>query len=98
MRREQHQALAGGAFGPDAFDGFEDGRGFQQHAFAAAEGTIVDGAMPVVRPVAEIVDVDLDQAGFGGVGDHAVLEGAVEEVREDGEDAENHLGANVRAL
>ena len=78
--------------GPDAFHGFEDGRGFEQHAFAAAEGPIVDGAMPVVRPGAEVVDVDLDQAGFGGFGDDAVLEGALKEVGEDGEDAEDHGG------
>ena len=69
LRREQEDALSGLALGPDAFHGVEDGRGLEQHAFAAAERAIVDGAMAVVRPVAKVVDVDLDQAGFGGFGD-----------------------------
>ncbi len=49
--------------------------------------------MAVLRPGAEVVDVDLDQAGFRGFGDDAVLEGALEEVGEDGEDAENHINS-----
>jgi hypothetical protein len=36
--------------------------------------------MTVVCPVPEIVNLDLDESGFGGFGDDAVLEGAGEKV------------------
>jgi hypothetical protein len=53
--------------------------------------------MPIVRPLAEVVDMDLDQTGFGGFRYDAVLERAVEEIRKDGEDSEDHyLAANER--
>ena len=34
------------------------GSGFEDHAFAAAEGAVVDGAVTVVGEGAEIVDAD----------------------------------------
>jgi hypothetical protein len=37
------------------------------------------------------VDADFDDSSFGGFGDDAMLEGASEEVGEDGEDVETHL-------
>ena len=52
---------------------------------------IIDRAMAVMRPGAEVVNVDLEPVGFRGFGDHAVLKGALEEVGEDGEDAKNHV-------
>src|SRR5579863_4029919 len=97
LSREQHQALLGGSLGPDAFHGFKNGRRLQQHAFAAAEGTVVDGAVTVVRPVPEIVDLDLDKAGSRRVGHYAVFEGTVEEVGEDGQDAESHFWPRMNA-
>ena len=38
--------------------------------------------MTVMGPVPEIVNLDLDESGFGGLGDDAVLEGTGEKVRE----------------
>ena len=58
---------------------------------------VVDAAMTVVSPVPEIVDVELDQAGLSGIGHYAVLEGACEKVREDGEDAEDHFWPRMDA-
>ena len=90
LRRKQNDPLIRAALGPDAVDGVKDGRGFQQHAFAATERAIVDGTMAVMRPGAQVVNVNLDQPGFRGFGDDAVLERALEEVGENGEDAEDH--------
>jgi hypothetical protein len=47
--------------------------------------------MTIMRPGAEIVDEDLEQAGFRRFGDNAVLEWAFKEVGEDGEDAKGHF-------
>ena len=46
--------------------------------------------MAVVRPVPQIVDLDFDESRFGCLSDDAVVEGALEEVREDGEDVKTH--------
>ena len=47
--------------------------------------------MTVVGPVPEIVDLDFDESSFGGLGDDAVMEGAREEIGEDGEDVKNQI-------
>ena len=47
----------------EGFDGFEDGLGLEDHAFAAAEGAVVDGAMAVVGEGAQVVGGDGDLAG-----------------------------------
>ncbi len=68
------------------------GCGLEDHAFAAAEGTVVYGAVAVVGEGAEVVRGDLDCAGGDGAAEDAVIEHAGEEVREDGEDVEAHGG------
>ncbi len=40
----------------------EDGFGLEDHAFAAAEGPVVDGAVAVVGKGAEVVGADVDLA------------------------------------
>jgi hypothetical protein len=71
-------------------DALEDGLGLENHAFAAAEGTVVYGAMAVVGEVAQIVSGDLDRAGGDGAAENSVVERAGEKTGEDGEDVEAH--------
>lgn len=88
---EEHDAAAGIALrtaGEDGFDGFKDGFALQEHAFPAPERSVVDGAMAVVGPVAEVVELDVEEAGFTGSVNDAMVERAAEEVREDGENVE----------
>ena len=40
-------------------DAIEDGLGLENHAFAAAKGTVVYGAMAVVGEVAQVVEGDV---------------------------------------
>ncbi len=87
---EQDDAAVGGALGPDGFDGGEDGFGLEDHALAAAEGAVVHSAVAVVGPIAEVVDEDADEAGLAGACEDAAVEGAAEELGEDGEDVEGH--------
>ena len=47
--------------------------------------------MAVLSPVAQVMNVDADQPGFGRSSDDAMPEGTVEEIGEDGEDVEDHL-------
>ena len=71
LRGEKDDGLAGeiaGGFRCDAefFEGaLEDGLRQEDHAFAAAEGTVVHGAVAVVGPVAEVVGVDEDRPEGG---------------------------------
>ena len=76
--------------------------GLKHHAFAAAEGPVVDGAMPVVGVVAQVVHVHLDQLRGKRSAQDAVSEnacwsrarglsedaGRTEEVREDSDNVE----------
>ena len=64
--------------------------GLQHHAFAAAEGAVVDGAMAVVGEVAQIVDAHLDQSFGQRAAQNAVLEDAGEEAGKDGDDLKAH--------
>ena len=74
----------------DGFEGFGEGLGFEDHAFASAKGTVVDGAVTVVGEVAEVVGADFYEAGGDGALDDSVLEDAGEEAGEDGDDVESH--------
>jgi len=96
---EQNDGFAGGGWigkagGPgcdvEGFDALEDRLRFEDHAFAAAEGTVVDGAVTVVGPVAKVVGVDLGDAGAQGAFEHAVVERAFEESGEEGDEVESH--------
>lgn len=102
LRGEQDDGLAGGVatgLGRDLerFDAIEDGFGLEHHAFAAAEGTIVDGAMTVMREAAEIVGVDFGGAFAQATRDNAEIQHtrgcrvrAAKEGGEDGDDVEAH--------
>jgi len=94
---EEDDGFVGGVagfFGGDGegFEAVEDGLGLEDHALAAAEGTVVDGAVAVVGEGAEVVGVGLCDAGAKGAGDDAVGERAGEEAGKDGEDVEAHKG------
>ncbi len=100
LGRKQHDALRFRARGQNALDGVKDRFGFEEHTFATAERPIVHGAMTVMRPGAEVVDLYRDQAGLRRFGDHPVTERAVEKLRKDGEDMKSHwcaCGARTRA-
>ena len=68
----------------------EDRLAAEEHAGAAAVGGLVDGGMLAGGPVAEVPGVDFDETGVDRFLEQALLEIAVEEVREDGEDVETH--------
>jgi len=71
-------------------EGFGQGLGFQNHAFSPTERTVVDGAMPVVGEVAQIVNADHDQFLSQRAAQDAVLKDAGEECREYGDDLKAH--------
>ncbi len=62
LGRKQHDFLIGTALRPDGLDGGKNGLALEDHAFSAAERTVVHGAMAIVGPGAEIVDADVEQA------------------------------------
>ena len=66
------------------------GSDFQHHALAAAEGPVVDGAVPVVGKRAQIVHRYTHQSLGLGAAEDAVLEEAGEESGKDGDDVEAH--------
>ncbi len=105
LRGEQDNGLFGGIAGGfrgygDGVEAFEDGLGFEDHAFAAAEGPVVDRAVAVMRECAEVVRVNAGALGAKGAFEDAVAEDAgagvtvagwgAEEIGKDGEDVEVH--------
>jgi len=61
-----------------------------QHALPAAEGIVVHRAMPIAGVVTDVVEEDLDDPLFHRPLDDALLEGAAEHARKDGEDIDAH--------
>jgi hypothetical protein len=76
----------------EGFEGFVDGLGLQDHAFAAAEGAVVYGAVAVVGEVAEVEGVGAGQPRAKGPRNDAKIEWAAKKVGKDGEDVEAHKG------
>ena len=97
LRGEKDDGLAGevaGGFGWDAegVDALEDGLRLEDHALATAEGAVVDGAMTVVGPVAEVVSVNRGEVGAEGALEDAVAERALEEAGKEGDEVKAHEG------
>jgi len=62
----------------ERFDGFEEWLGLKDHAFAAAKGAIVHGAMTISCELAQILHVNMHEACFAGTAQDAVIERARE--------------------
>src|SRR3972149_125773 len=65
--------------------------GLEPPPFAAAEGPVVHGAVLVGRVVPQVVQADVDQAVLARPAQDAVVERPLEELRENGDDIENHV-------
>src|SRR6185369_9662786 len=63
---------------------------FEHHAFRAAKRPIVHGAMAIVRPVAQIVYLNVQQACVFAAFHHAMRKRPLEEFGEDREHMEDH--------
>src|ERR1041385_6985135 len=83
LRRHQNNLLPRRFRRPDRFHRFKERPRFEQHAFTAAKRPVIHGAMPIVRPIAQIVYRDLDQTVFPRALNDAVLERPPEKFRED---------------
>src|ERR1700744_4609405 len=84
LRGEKDHGLAGGVAGrfrrdAQRLDALKDGLRLEDHALATAEGAVVDGAMSVVGPVAEVMGVDRGEARAQRALEDAVAERALEE-------------------
>ena len=76
--------------------------GLHDHARAAAVGRVVDGAVTVVRPVAQIVHAQIQDAALPRLADERDVE-HIEEGREDRHDVDAHAiesrsGRDIRAM
>jgi hypothetical protein len=72
------------------FDGLEQRLGFQQHAFAAAERAVIDGAMAVVREGAQVVHVNVHETRLARPPHDSVIQRACKKFRENRDDLELH--------
>src|SRR5829696_19017 len=84
----------GRALGPQVVEGVEPGAGRHDHAGAAAEGGVVDTAVAVGGPVAQVVQADLDKAPLPRLAEQAGGQGRGEEPGEDGDDVDQHRYAS----
>jgi len=72
------------------FDRFKQRLRFQHHTFAAAEWAVVDGAMAILGELAQILNMNLRDAGFARAANNAVIERPGEKFREDSDEVEAH--------
>lgn len=90
-RRGQHDEQAGvGRLSANRLDGVEDRLAHHHHAGAAAEGPVVDALVLALGPVADVPQMNLDQAVIEGELQEALAEVAVKDLREQGEDVKSH--------
>ena len=64
LRREHDEVAGIGILRPHGFDTFDHRLDLEDHAGAAAERPIVDRAMLVFGPIADVVQPNVDQAAF----------------------------------
>ena len=78
----------------DRLDGLEERRGLHHHARAAAVGRVVHGAVLVVRVVAQVDELVAYQPAAAAARGDREAERALEELREDGDDADGEHRAH----
>ncbi len=62
----------------------------QHHALTAPKWPVVDGAMPIVSELSQIMHANAQQTALDRTFDHAMLEDAGKKSGEDGDDVEAH--------
>src|SRR5438128_7444188 len=75
------------------FDGFKKRLGLEDHAFAAAEGTIINGFVAVFGELAQILNMNVDKTSFAGAANDSVIERAGKEFRKNSDEIEAHAKA-----
>ncbi len=90
LRRQQHHTLLRAnrkalstVLDVQSFNTFKDRFRLQHHAFAASEGAVIHGAVPVVRKSPQIVDFDRCQTRFPGPANNAIIQRPAKKVRKD---------------
>ena len=78
---------------PQSFNTFKDWFRLQHHTFAAAEGSVIHGAVAVVGKRPQVVDDYFYQSRFTGAPDNSVIERSAEKVWKDGNDVAAQHGA-----
>ncbi len=71
-------------------DGLEQGLRLEEHPGTTAVAVVINRMVAVLGVVSEVVNAQVQLAIVHGAADHAVAEGAVEHVGEQGEDVDLH--------
>src|SRR5205085_10766372 len=87
-RKEQH-LLRRGPLGPDRFHRQEDRLRFEHHTLAPAERAVIHGFVTIERPLAQVVNADLEQPSVAAPLDYSILKWPGEKFGEDREHVEN---------
>ena len=68
----------------------ENRLGLHDHAFAAAEWAVIDGAVTIMGEVAQVVHGDVDELRLTRAAHDAVIEGPAKKVRENRDHVKMH--------
>jgi hypothetical protein len=96
-RRHDEDPRSGEFWSQGRLDCGDDWRGHHHHPGAATIGGAVDRAMTIVRPIADVVDVDLDDTAITGPPQNALVERTREYPGKEREDIESHEGVLCRS-
>src|SRR5580765_484660 len=73
----------------------EEGIRLDEHACAATIGIVIHDFVPVGRPVAPVMQRDLDQTLLARAGDDALVQWAAKHLGQQGKDIEAHAGSSI---
>src|SRR2546427_12860597 len=79
----------------DRLGRLEDRLGLEDHARAAAVRIVVGDLVAALRPIADVMDVDRNDAGLDGPLDDGIIEGAAENGRGKGEEIDGESYPNL---
>lgn len=82
----------------NGFDAIEDGLAHDEHSGATAEGLVVNLSTLARSIIAEVMQLDVDEATIDGFFEMSLTEVAVEHFGEEGEDVELHVILRHRIL
>src|SRR5579872_6320284 len=92
LRRQQHHPLPRPPLRPNRLYRQKNRLRLHYHAFAAAKWPVIHRAVGVKRPLTQIVDSNIQQAGVPAPLDHSMRERPREKLGEDRQHMESHVG------
>ena len=86
------------SFRRQTLDSFKERFGFQDHAWPAAERSIIDGLVPIMRPIPQVVNAQIERTLLPRPADHADVQRSHQHLGKQREHVNSHARTPIGSI